>query len=85
LEVLKETLGETLTNKVMESMGKEGKEVLIKNTNKALADGSFGLPWFVVTNETGYTERFWGVDHIGQITDFLGIEKPQIGGWKAML
>jgi len=84
-EVLREALGETLTKKVIESIGKEGKEVLGKNTDRALADGAFGLPWFVVTNEKGETESFWGVDHIGQVTDFLRLEKPQVGGWKAML
>ena len=29
---------------VMEMVGKEGKEVLAKNTDKAFADGAFGLP-----------------------------------------
>jgi hypothetical protein len=28
----------------MEMAGKEGKEVLAKNTDKAFADGAFGLP-----------------------------------------
>jgi 2-hydroxychromene-2-carboxylate isomerase len=52
--------------------GKEGKELLAKNTDKALADGAFGLPWFVATNSKGETEH-------------LGLEKPKTGGWKALL
>jgi 2-hydroxychromene-2-carboxylate isomerase len=65
--------------------GKEGKELLSKNTDKAFADGAFGLPWFVCTNREGKKEAFWGVDHMGQVTTFLELEKPKGGGWKAML
>jgi hypothetical protein len=50
---------------VMEMTGKEGKELFGKNTDRALADGAFGLPWFVATNGEGKTETFWGVDHLG--------------------
>jgi len=69
----------------MEMAGKEGKEVLAKNTDQALADGAFGLPWFVATNAEGKKETFWGVDHFGQVTAHLELEKPKMGGWKAML
>jgi 2-hydroxychromene-2-carboxylate isomerase len=64
---------------------KEGKDLLLKNTDKAFEDGAFGLPWFKCTNSKGETEGFWGVDHLGQVTDFLGLERPKTGGWKAML
>jgi len=64
---------------------KEGKELLGKNTDLALEDGAFGLPWFVVTNSKGERETFWGVDHLGQVTEHLGLEKPKSGGWKALL
>lgn len=64
---------------------KEGKELLTKNTDQALADGAFGLPWIVATNSKGETEGFWGVDHIGQVAAHLGLEKPKMGGWKAVL
>jgi len=74
-----------MAGRVLESMGKEGKEILAKNTDRALTDGAFGLPWFVATNEQGHSESFWGVDHIGQVIQFLDLEKPQMGGWKAML
>jgi 2-hydroxychromene-2-carboxylate isomerase len=69
----------------MEMAGKEGKEVLAKNTDLAFADGAFGLPWIVATNSKGETEDFWGVDHLGQVVDHLGLEKPKTGGWKALL
>jgi hypothetical protein len=39
----------------------------------------------LVTNEKGETESFWGFDHLGQVADFLGVEKPVHGGWKAVL
>jgi 2-hydroxychromene-2-carboxylate isomerase len=65
--------------------GKEGKELLAKNTDKVLADGAFGLPWFVATNSKGETEAFWGVDHLAQVTEHLSLEKPKTGGWKALL
>lgn len=70
---------------VLEMAGKEGKELLSKNTDEALADGAFGLPWFVATNEKGQTETFWGVDHIAQVTEHLGLAKPNTGGWRAVL
>lgn len=69
----------------MGMVGKEGREVLSKNTDLALADGAFGLPWFVATNSKGETETFWGVDHMGQVTEHLGLEKPNTGGWKSLL
>jgi hypothetical protein len=39
----------------------------------------------VATNKDGVTESFWGFDHLGQLADFLGVEKPSHGGWKAVL
>ncbi|KAH8816280.1 DDHD domain-containing protein [Xylogone sp. PMI_703] len=84
-EVLSETLGQKEAQKVMTAVPKEGKELLIKNTDMAFADGAFGLPWFVVTNENGEKETFWGVDHLGQVIDFLGLEHPKTGGWRAQL
>ena len=55
-----------------------------------MADGAFGLPWFVATNPKGETEGYWGFDHIGQVADHLGLERPKAGkksevGWRAML
>lgn len=70
---------------MMAMAGKEGKEILSRNTDLALADGAFGLPWFVATNSKRETETFWGVDHIGQVTEHLGLDKPKTGGWKSVL
>lgn len=70
---------------VLAIAGKEGKEVLNKNTDHAFQNGGFGLPYFVATNSEGQTECFWGVDHIAQVTQHLGLEKPKTGGWKAVL
>lgn len=70
---------------VLSMASKEGKEILGKNTDAALADGAFGLPWFVATNAKGETEVFWGVDHLAQVTNHLGLERPTTGGWKSVL
>ncbi|TVY85046.1 Glutathione S-transferase kappa [Lachnellula suecica] len=83
--VLTKVLGQETATKVIEMAGKEGKALLAKNTDAALADGAFGLPWFVATNSKGETETFWGVDHLAQVTDHLGLDKSQKGGWKALL
>lgn len=71
--------------KVTELAGGEAKQILLKNTDQAFADGAFGLPWLVCENDRGEKEGFWGVDHLGVMLDFLGLEKPRAGGWKAML
>ncbi|KAH6668265.1 thioredoxin-like protein [Halenospora varia] len=84
-EVLHDVLGEEVAGKVLAMAGKEGKEVLNKNTDKAFQDGAFGLPWFVATNTKGHTEGFWGIDHIAQVTEHLGLDKPKTGGWKSVL
>jgi hypothetical protein len=63
-----------------------GKSILQKNTDEAFESGAFGLPWMVATNgSSGRVEAFWGVDHIGQVLQFLGIEKPVQPGWRAVL
>jgi len=48
---------------------------LLENTNKAIEQGAFGLPWFVATNAQGQTEKFWGFDHLGQVIEHLGLER----------
>lgn len=71
--------------KVMEVAGGEGKKMLLANSDLAFAEGAFGLPWMVCENGKGEREGFWGVDHLGCLVDFMGLEKPTTGGWKAML
>ena len=69
----------------MEMAPKQGKELLGKNTEQAFADGAFGLPYFVAENSKGQKETFWGVDHLGTVVQHLGIEKPKMRGWNALL
>lgn len=63
----------------------EGKRILLENTDRAFAEGAFGLPWMVCENDKGEKEGFWGCDHLGCVLDFLGIERPRAGSWRAML
>ncbi|KAK7697862.1 hypothetical protein SLS64_013115 [Diaporthe eres] len=71
---------------VSEIAAGDAKKSLMENTDRAFADGAFGLPWFVCENDRGESEGFWGVDHMGAMLDFLGLEKPASrGGWKALL
>jgi len=58
---------------------------LANNTNKAFTDGAFGLPWMACTDTMGQKEGFWGVDHLGQVAQFLGLERPGGRGWRAVL
>ncbi len=38
------------------------------------------------TSAAGETEHFWGLDHIGQVVDFLGLDRSaETGGWRALL
>jgi len=49
------------------------KQRLMHNTDRAFADGAFGLPWMTCTDAAGRTEGFFGVDHLGQVVRFLGL------------
>jgi hypothetical protein len=73
------------TMSVFSEVATVGKKALLENTDKAFAEGAFGLPWMVCTNSKGQKEGFWGVDHLGQVIHFLGLEKPEGRGWKAVL
>lgn len=101
-DVLGDVLGKILTaegvagqqvaaqvDKVLALAATEGKQILQANTDKAYAEGAFGLPWMVCESDEGgqgkRKEGFWGVDHLGMVVDFLGLEKPRGGGWRAML
>ena len=63
----------------------EAKKRLNENTDEALSKGAFGLPWFQCENDKGETEGFWGFDHLGQVTGFLGLDKGNDGGMRAQL
>ncbi|KAK8129280.1 2-hydroxychromene-2-carboxylate isomerase [Apiospora kogelbergensis] len=83
--VLVKALGEEVAEKALASAPTAGKTALKENTDQAFADGAFGLPWMVCTNSRGQTEGFWGVDHMGQVLQFMGLERPREGGWKSLL
>lgn len=84
--ILEKAVGKELTGKVLEQMnGKEAKARLMSNTDLALNDGAFGIPWWQCTNTEGKTESFWGFDHFGQVVDFLGVNRSGQEGMRAML
>jgi hypothetical protein len=39
----------------------------------------------VCTNTKGEKEGFWGVDHFGQVLQFLGLRKEEGSPWRALL
>ncbi|KAL2755850.1 hypothetical protein ACRALDRAFT_1082070 [Sodiomyces alcalophilus JCM 7366] len=83
---LEAVLGVDETTKVLEVANTEGKKILVANTNEAFASGAFGLPWMVCTNAAGEQEGFFGVDHLAQVANFLGLDiQRQQGGWKSLL
>ncbi|KAI1112976.1 HCCA isomerase/glutathione S-transferase kappa [Nemania sp. NC0429] len=84
--IFKEVLGADAAEKVLAEIPTKGKATLTRNSDHAFATGAFGLPWMVCTNASGETEGFWGVDHLGQVAQFLDLPKPRnAGGWKVLL
>ena len=63
----------------------EVKALLTSNTDKSFKEGAFGLPWFQSTNSEGKTEGFWGIDHLGVVADFLGLDRSRDSGFRALL
>lgn len=84
---LEREFGKSLTEQIMTGIkSDDAKTALRQNTDKAVEDGCFGLPYFVATNAKGETETYWGVDHIGMMMDHLGLEvKRKDGGFRALL
>lgn len=59
-EALEETLGKEEGGKMAKLAGeKEAKDLLKRNTDLALKEGAFGLPWMVCHNERGEREAYW--------------------------
>lgn len=86
--VLGEVFGEPEAERLLTAAATTGKQQLIANTDMAFDDGAFGLPWMVCTNAEGVTEGFWGVDHLGQVARFLGLDlelDKEKGSWKSLL
>lgn len=63
----------------------EIKSLLSANTGRAFKAGAFGIPWFECTNSQGETEGFWGIDHLGQVAGFLGLDRSVEKGFRASL
>ncbi|GAB7358250.1 hypothetical protein MBLNU230_g0401t1 [Neophaeotheca triangularis] len=78
--------GEQEVARVIEKISNpETKAQLNANTDTALKDGCFGLPWFVATNSKGETDRFWGVDQLGLVVEALGLDRGREEGLRALL
>ena len=84
-QVITGVLGEEAERELAGAAKDEGKAALQANTDEAHEDGGFGLPWMICEDGEGRRESFWGVDHLGQVAAFLGLEKPETKGWKSML
>ncbi|KAL4984331.1 thioredoxin-like protein [Aspergillus falconensis] len=83
---IEKILGSSQTKAVMEAAnGPEIKARLSANTQQAYDSGAFGLPWFECTNSKGKKEGFWGIDHLGQVVDFLGLDRSLDRGFRAVL
>ncbi|KIX00409.1 uncharacterized protein Z518_10548 [Rhinocladiella mackenziei CBS 650.93] len=84
--ILAKVLGEEVVKENMAAMNTpEVKNQLAKNTDKAMEDGAFGLPWFHCEDAQGNVEGFWGFDHLGQVVRFLGLDKDGKGEIRALL
>jgi 2-hydroxychromene-2-carboxylate isomerase len=75
LKVLREVLPSEVYEDVEKQWsGEEAKALLVENTERAEKEGVFGCPWFDCENEKGEREGFWGLDHLGQVVRFMGLE-----------
>jgi hypothetical protein len=64
-------------------MGRLGcRGLLVSSCLLGVSEGILIVP---ATNAKGETEKYWGVDHMGQLCDHLGLERPSGKGWKALL
>ncbi|EEH05076.1 conserved hypothetical protein [Histoplasma capsulatum G186AR] len=84
--ILESAVGkEMAANAVAQSTTQAIKDRLTANGDKAVEIGAFGVPWFECTNGSGETECFWGVDHMGQMAAFLGLDVTADKGFRAMM
>ncbi|CAK1368087.1 unnamed protein product [Cercospora beticola] len=86
-QILGKAFGEEEVKEILQGIkSEEAKATLKKNSDEAFQEGCFGLPWWVATNGKGEKERFWGVDHVGQVLDHLGVEvNAEDGRYRSML
>ncbi|KAL2808599.1 thioredoxin-like protein [Aspergillus granulosus] len=86
IPILENVLGKAEAKAIVEAAnGPEIKARFSANTQQAFDSGAFGLPWFECTNSKGETERFWGIDHLGQVADFLELDRSVERGFRAYL
>jgi 2-hydroxychromene-2-carboxylate isomerase len=86
-KVLAEVLGsEDQAKEVLQKMGEaEAKDLLKANTDEAFKSGSFGAPWFEAVNEKGEKHGFWGINHLGLMTEFLGLDRGKDRAFRSLL
>ncbi|KIW25862.1 uncharacterized protein PV07_08998 [Cladophialophora immunda] len=73
--VLAPVLGRDVVDRHLARLGAAAvKNQLIANTDRAMGDGAFGLPWFQCENAKGQVEGFWGFDHLGQVVRFMELD-----------
>lgn len=72
--ILEKVLGKEKAAKAIAMGPKEGKDLVLKNSQAAVDEGAFGLPWFGVDKGDGKVMGFWGVASLPYVCDFLEIE-----------
>ncbi|KAE8147701.1 thioredoxin-like protein [Aspergillus avenaceus] len=84
--VLEKVFGNSGAQEILKAMNQpSAKDLLKANTDRAFKSGAFGIPWFDCTNTKGETEGFWGIDHLGQVAEFLGLDRDSDQGFKSLL
>ncbi|KMU79920.1 hypothetical protein CISG_08202 [Coccidioides immitis RMSCC 3703] len=84
--ILSQVLGEEAAEEaVRKSTTEEVKKMLLANSERAVTSGAFGLPWIECTNSEEKVESFFGVDHLGQVAAFLGLETSSDKGFRCVL
>jgi hypothetical protein len=88
--VLAKVIGEDGAKAAIEKMGQpEAKKRLSENSDKAMEEGAFGLPWFVATNSEGVVSAWLRLDvGIRSVLirsacaegNLLGCRSPRSGG-----
>lgn len=86
-KVLVEVLGnEAEARDVLRKMGEqEAKDKLTANTQEAFRSGSFGAPWFEVVRGDGEKKGFWGINHLGLLIEFLGLDRGRDRAFRSLL
>lgn len=86
-KVLAEVLGsEDRAKEVLKATTEQdAKDLLKANTDEAFKSGSFGAPWFVATKENGETHGFWGINHLGLMIEYLGLDRGKDRAFRSLL